>query len=82
MPYGFPTRRVLLAAIKHESHTFNRFPTTLDLFRRQGYHLGEAVPRAFRGTGLEMAGFLTVAERFGWWTSTPISASAPSWQPC
>ena len=78
MPYGFPTRRVLLAAIKHESHTFNRFPTTLALFRRQGYHFGEAVPRAFRSTGLEMAGFFAVAERFGWWISTPISASATS----
>lgn len=78
LPYGFPTRRVLLAAIKHESHTFNRFPTSLALFRRQGYHLGAAIPPAFRGTGLEMAGFLAVAERLGWWTSTPISASATS----
>ena len=78
LPYGSPTRRVLLAAIKHESHTFNRFPTTLALFRRQGYHRGDAIPPAFRGTGLEMAGFLAVAERLGWWTSTPISASATS----
>ena len=78
MPYGFPTRRVLLAAIKHESHTFNRFPTTLELFRRQGYHTGAAVAQTFRGTGLEMAGFLAVAERLGWWTTTPLSASATS----
>jgi len=78
LPYGFPTRRVVLAAIKHESHTFNRYPTTLDLFRRQGYHRGDDVMLAFRDTGLEMAGFLATAERFGWWTRTPISASATS----
>lgn len=78
LPYGFPTRRVVLAAIKHESHTFNRFPTTLALFRRQGYHTGTDVVREFRGTGLEMAGFLAAAERFGWWTRTPIAASATS----
>ncbi len=78
LPYGFPTRRVVMAAIKHESHTFNRFPTSLDLFRRQSYHRDEAVMRAFRGTGLEMAGFIAVAERLGWWTATPISASATS----
>ncbi len=78
LPYGFPTRRVVMAAIKHESHTFNRFPTKLDLFRRQSYHRDEAVVRAFRSTGLEMAGFLAVAERLGWWISTPISASATS----
>ncbi|MCC6716856.1 MAG: M81 family metallopeptidase [Acetobacteraceae bacterium] len=78
MPYGFPTKRVVLAAIKHESHTFNRFPTTLDLFRRQGYHLGREVASAYRDTGLEMAGFLAAAARFGWWVQTPISASATS----
>ncbi len=78
MPYGFPTRRIVLGAIKHESHTFNRDPTTLALFRSQSYHLDDAVPRAFRGTGQEMAGFLAAAERFGWWTRTPISASATS----
>jgi microcystin degradation protein MlrC len=78
LPYGFPTRRVVMAAIKHESHTFNRFPTTLELFRRQGYHRGDDIARHFAGTGLEMAGFLAVAERLGWWTATPISASATS----
>lgn len=71
-------RRVLMAAIKHESHTFNRFPTTLALFRRQGYHLGAAVVEAFRGTGLEMGGFIDAAARHGWQTTTPISASATS----
>jgi len=62
LPYGFPTRRVVMAAIKHESHTFNRFPTPLALFQRQGYHRDEAAMRAFRATGLEMADFIAVAE--------------------
>ncbi len=71
-------RRVVLAAIKHESHTFNRFPTTLELFRRQGYRRDGDVVRAYRGTGLEMAGFLDAAGRHGWTVTTPISASATS----
>jgi len=48
LPYGFPTRRVVMAAIKHESHSFNRFPTTLELFRRHGYLRDQAVVRACR----------------------------------
>ena len=34
---------VLLASIKHESHTFNRFPTSFELIRRQGWREGEAI---------------------------------------
>ena len=71
-------RHVLLAAIKHESHTFNRFPTTLELIRRQHWYEGEAVPRAFRGTGLEMAGFLDVADAQAWRITTPLSIAAGS----
>lgn len=71
-------RHVLLAAIKHESHTFNRFPTTLELIRRQHWYEGEAVPRAFRGTGLEMAGFLDVADAQAWRITTPLSMAAGS----
>lgn len=71
-------RHVLLAAIKHESHTFNRFPTTLALIRRQHWYEGEAVPRAFRGTGLEMAGFLDVADAEAWRITTPLSMAAGS----
>ncbi len=76
MPH--PPRRVLLAAIKHESHTFNRFPTPLALFRRQDYRTGAAVPPAYRGTGLEMAGFLAKAEEHGWSIETPLAVSATS----
>lgn len=71
-------RNVLLSAIKHESHTFNRFPTPLDLIRRQHWYEGEAVVQTFRDTGLEMAGFLDIAGREGWRISTPISMAATS----
>ncbi len=71
-------RRVLLAAIKHESHTFNRFPTPLALFRRQDWREGADVPPAYRHTGLEMAGFLAKAEEYGWHIATPLAASATS----
>ncbi len=71
-------RRVLLSAIKHESHTFNRFPTTLGLIRRQHWLEGAAVAASLRGTGLEMAGFLDVADREGWQVATPLSLAATS----
>jgi len=70
--------RVLIAAIKHESHTFNRRPTTLDVFRRQGYLRDAAVVQRYRGTGLEMAGFIDAAEARGWDYTTPIAVSAGS----
>ena len=41
-----------------QEHTPAGRATTLALFRRQGYHRGDTIPPAFRGTGLEMAGFL------------------------
>jgi microcystin degradation protein MlrC len=69
---------VLLASIKHESHTFNRFPTSFELIRRQGWREGEAIIPAFRGTGLEMAGFLDIAEQEGWRIRTPLAMSATS----
>jgi microcystin degradation protein MlrC len=72
------TSRVLLAAIKHESHTFNRVPTTLSMFREQSYRTGQAVQDVYRNTGLEMGGFLDAAARHGWAITTPISVSAGS----
>ncbi|NKE46279.1 M81 family metallopeptidase [Roseomonas frigidaquae] len=72
------TRHVLLASIKHESHTFNRFPTSFALIRRQGWREGTAVVQAYRDTGSEMAGFLDVAEAAGWHIMTPIAMNATS----
>jgi len=71
-------RTVLLGSIKHESHTFNRFPTSFALIRRQGRREGAAVVQAHRDTGSEMAGFLDVAEAMGWHFTTPIAMNATS----
>ena len=70
--------RVVMAAIKHESHTFNRFPTGLDIFRRQAFRRDTEVPAAFRGTGFEMSGFLDAADEYGWDAPTPVAAHANS----
>ncbi|HEV7266468.1 MAG TPA: M81 family metallopeptidase [Falsiroseomonas sp.] len=72
------TRNVLLASIKHESHTFNRFPTSFALIRRQGWREGTAVVQAYRDTGSEMAGFLDVADEMRWRVTTPIAMNATS----
>ncbi|MFT8243571.1 M81 family metallopeptidase [Roseomonas sp. BN140053] len=72
------THRVLAAMIKHETNGFNRTPTTLRDFRDQNFHLGEAIPRVYRGTNLEMGGFLAAAEREGWELIPAVAASATS----
>lgn len=70
--------RVVMATIKHESNTFNRFPTTLDHFKRQGYRRDEEVLKAFSGARLEMSGFIDAARDFGWDAVTPIAVHANS----
>lgn len=59
-------KRVLAASIKHETHAFNRIPTTLAHFRAQQYAIGDAIPTKYKGVRLEMGGFLDAAERYGW----------------
>ncbi len=66
---------MLIAAIKHETHVFKRVPTTLEDFRH-GLHLAARVPEIFRGTRLELGGFLDVGERLGWQLFHPLAASA------
>ncbi|MBI1774894.1 MAG: M81 family metallopeptidase [Proteobacteria bacterium] len=68
------THRLLMAAIKHETHVFKRVPTTLADFRH-GYYRDERVAEVFRGTRLELGGFLAVAEKRGWTISHPLAVS-------
>lgn len=49
--------RVLLAAFKQETSSFNPFPTTRDLFT---ITVGDAIPEEYAGTNTEIAGALDV----------------------
>jgi microcystin degradation protein MlrC len=69
-------KRVLAAKIKHETNGFNRIPTTLADFRSAGLYLDDEVARAYRGTNLEMGGFLAVGEAEGWTMVHPVAAFA------
>jgi microcystin degradation protein MlrC len=69
-------KRVLAASIKHETHAFNRIPTTLAHFRAQQYAIGDAIPAKYKGVRLEMGGFLDAAERYGWELLHPVCTFA------
>ena len=68
--------RVLAAQIKHETNGFNRNPTTLADFRSASLRLGAEVANIYRGTRLEMGGFIAAAEAEGWTLFLPICATA------
>lgn len=68
--------RVLAAQIKHETNGFNRTPTTLADYRSASLRMGNEVLSVYRGTRLEMGGFIAQAESEGWTLLTPICATA------
>jgi microcystin degradation protein MlrC len=70
------TKRVLAALIKHETNGFNRIPTTLADYRSAGLRLDAEVGRFYRGTRLEMGGFIDAAEAEGWELLHPVAAFA------
>ena len=71
--------RVGILSLIHESNTFSHTPTTLDLFRRDGILMGEAVAGHFRGGFHEISGFLDGLDAAGidavplFYASTPPS---------
>lgn len=70
-------KRVLIAQFKHEGNGFNRIPTTLDAFEKQGVREGQAMLDYFRDANLEPAGFMDVAAQEGWDVIPALSAFAP-----
>ncbi len=63
------SRSILIAGFKHETNTFSAQPADLAAFRSRGlYHSGE-VADVFRGTRIEIAGFMEACDRHGW---TPV----------
>ncbi|WP_442604312.1 M81 family metallopeptidase [Paenibacillus sp. KN14-4R] len=55
-------RRIGIAFFYHESHTFSPVRTGIQAFYEEGYHQGDAIFEAYRGTKTEVGGFIEVLE--------------------
>lgn len=60
------TRRVFLAGLYHETHTFLSASTGLDAFRQSLFRMGNAMIAENRGDSSPAGGFLDVADEAGW----------------
>ncbi|MET3293006.1 UNVERIFIED_CONTAM: microcystin degradation protein MlrC [Brevibacillus sp. OAP136] len=54
--------RIGIAFFYHESHSFSPVKTTIQDFYDEGYHKGEAIIAAYKGTKTEVGGFIDVLE--------------------
>jgi len=70
------SKRVLAASIKHETHAFNRLPTTLAHFKAQQFAIGDEIRTKYKGVRLEMGGFLDAAAQYGWDLLHPVCTFA------
>lgn len=59
-------KKILVAGLFHETHTFLSEKTTADDFRRVSWHVGEDLVRNNLGNGSPMDGFLEVATAHQW----------------
>jgi len=69
-------KRVFIASVKHESHSFCVVKADLAAFRNRGYHRDADIPKSYRGTRTELGAVFDAADRFGWSLIHPLSASA------
>ena len=60
------SRRVFVAGLFHETHTFLSTTTGMASFRAGQYSRGQQVIERNQGKGSPMAGFLTYAQEAGW----------------
>src|SRR5690554_4279587 len=74
----FPTMRLLLAMMKHETNTFSPVETKIERFARRGDQplRGQEAIDAYRGTGTVLGGFMAVAEESGAEIEVAIAAEA------
>ena len=68
--------RAVVAMMQHETNTFSPVPTPLERFGDGQPPRGEAVLRAYRGTGTGLGGFIAVAEADGMEIVSPIAGNA------
>lgn len=70
------SRRVFVASVKHESHSFCVVKADLAAFKHRGYHTGDGIPKAFRGTRTELGAVFDAADKYGWSLIHPLAANA------
>jgi len=63
------SKTILIAGFKHETNTFSARPADIPAFKSRGLYRSGAVADVFRGTRIEIAGFMEACERYGW---TPV----------
>lgn len=71
--------RVLLGQFMHETNTFSVQPADVAAFHKLFCYIGDDIPKKLANTNCESAGFIDVAERFGW---QPIHTVAAFANPC
>ena len=76
--------KVVIAQMKHETHTFSSVDTPLERFGIGGQPPvgGDAALRVFRGTGTAIGAFIEIAEAEGAQIVLPIAANAAPSAPC
>ena len=70
------TFTVLTAEFMHESNTFSRLPTALEMFRADTLLMGEKAVAVRENANTELAGFLDVGRARGWSVIHAVSAHA------
>ena len=70
------TFTVLTAEFMHESNTFSRLPTALEMFRADTLLMGEKAVAVRGNANTELAGFLDVGRARGWSVIHAVSAHA------
>jgi microcystin degradation protein MlrC len=68
--------RVLTGRFMHETNTFSRIKTDMNVWRRRDFHRDNEIPAVFRGTRSALGATFEAADRFGWTLLHPISANA------
>jgi microcystin degradation protein MlrC len=67
--------RVLTARFMHETNTFSRVKTDMEVIRRRDFHLENEIPAAFRGTRSALGATFEAADKYGWTLIHPVSAN-------
>ncbi len=70
------SKRVLIAAFKHETNTFSVLPTDLAAYQAREYYRDAEVVKKMRGTRTEVGAALDAGQRHGWTMCHPICANA------
>lgn len=68
--------RVLTARFMHETNTFSRVKTDLNVWQKRDFHRDNEIPAAFRGTRSALGAGFEAADKYGWTLVHPISANA------